>query len=149
MYKIDKSENGITLVALTIYITIFTMVIGIITTVSTFFYSRIGEVVVNPKYLSEFNKFVMFFSLDIKNYNEATVVENTIKFSDDLVYRYQDNCIYRNDTLIAKNILSCEFNLKTYTVDTVTKNIISVNFKIGKNNKNFIEKSIDFTMKYW
>ena len=149
MNKKIRCEKGITLLALAIYIIIFTMIIGIITTISTYFYGNIGKVANFPRYVSEFNKFVMFFSTDIKNYKEATVTENIIKFDDDLIYKFENNNIYRNGTIIAQYIQSCNFSLSQYTVNTVTKNIINVNMKIGENKDNCFENNIDFTLRYW
>lgn len=144
-----KSEKGVTLVALTVYILVFTMLIGVITTISTFFFGRVGEVVDTPKYIYEFNKFSMFFVADIKKYNEADVSDFSIEFKDGPVYKYQNNIIYRNDIEISKNILNCKFTLKQYSVNTKTKNIINVNMQIGNNNNNIVNRSVDFTLKYW
>lgn len=149
MYNKIIKEKGVTLVALTIYILIFMMIIGILTTISTFFYNNIGKVIENPKYVSEFNKFVMFFATDIKNYNSATVTENTVTINDNIIYKFENNKIYRNDTVIAKNILSCKFTITPFNVNTITKNIINLDIKIGRNSSDFFEKNIDFTMKYW
>ena len=149
MYNKIIKEKGVTLVALTIYILIFMMIIGILTTISTFFYNNIGKVIENPKYVSEFNKFVMFFATDIKNYNSATVTENTVTINDNIIYKFENNKIYRNDTVIAKNILSCKFTITPVNVNTITKNIINLDIKIGRNSSDFFEKNIDFTMKYW
>lgn len=149
MYNKIIKEKGVTLVALTIYILIFMMIIGILTTISTFFYNNIGKVIENPKYVSEFNKFVMFFATDIKNHNSATVTENTVTINDNIIYKFENNKIYRNDTVIAKNILSCKFTITPVNVNTITKNIINLDIKIGRNSSDFFEKNIDFTMKYW
>lgn len=149
MYNKIIKEKGVTLVALTIYILIFMMIIGILTTISTVFYNNIGKVIEDPKYISEFNKFVMFFATDIKNYNSAIVTENTVTINDNIIYKFENNKIYRNDTVIAKNILSCKFTITPFNVNTITKNIINLDIKIGRNSSDFFEKSIDFTMKYW
>ena len=144
-----KSQKGVTLAALTVYLIIFMMIIGIVTTISTHFYSGIGEVVDTPKYLSEFNKFVMFFAADIKNYNTAEVTDTTITFENGPTYTYRDGHIYRNDVDIAKNIMSCTFTPKEYDVSNITKNLINVDLKIGKNDEKCVEKNIDFTLRYW
>lgn len=149
MDKKNKSEKGITLLALTIYIAIFTIIIGIITTISTYFLGNIEKVANNPRYVSEFNKFVMFFGTDIKNYNEATVTDNTIKFTDNIIYKFENNAIYRNEVIIAQHVQDCKFSLDKYTVNTVTKNIINVEMIIGKNNEDYFQNNIDFTLKYW
>ena len=148
MKKKIKDNRGITLVALTIYIIIFTMVIGIVTTISTFFYGNIYNVIDTPKYVTEYNKFIMFFATDIKNYNSANVTNTTIKFVDGPTYEYKNNGIYREDKLIAKDVISCTFTPKTYNVNELSKNIINVNMRIGK-EKNSIGKNIDFTLRYW
>lgn len=144
-----KNNNGITLTALTVYMIIFTMIIGVITTISTFFYGNIYKVIEEPKYVTEYNKFVMFFAADIKNYNSAEVTSTTIKFESGTTYEYKNNSIYRNDKLIAENVLNCNFSTKVYNVNDLAKNIINVNLKIGKKEENSIEKNIDFTLKYW
>ena len=150
MYKIQiKSENGVTLATLTIYLIIFALLIGVMTTISTYFYSEIYEIIDTPKYISEFNKFVMFFAIDIKNYNEATVTDNMIEFEDGPIYSYTGSSIYRNDVLVAYNILECTFTPKTYNVNDITKNLINVNMKIGRDNERSVTKNIDFTLKYW
>lgn len=144
-----KSERGITLAALVAYMFILTLVIGVLTTISTFFYSNIGEVVDSPKYINEFNKFTMFFLTDIKNYNNANVNNNTIQFEDGPTYIYQNGNIYRNDVLIAQKVLNCNFKISSYNVNTVSKNIINVELQIGRNSEDSINRNIDFTLRYW
>ena len=145
-----KNNRGITLLSLIVYIIIFALIIGVMTTISSFFYGNTKEIINEPKHISEFNKFTMFFAIDVKNYEQATVSNNTIKFSEDLVYKYENNCIYRNDLLIAQNILDCKFSLNTpYKVNSVTKNIVNVYMKIGQSEDKCFEENIDFTLKYW
>ena len=147
--QIIKKEEGITLAALTIYIIIFTLLIGVMTTISTFFYNNLGQVVDTPKYVSEFNKFVMFFATDVKNYKEATVTETTIEFEDGPVYQYQNNIIYRDNVAIANYILNCTFTAGQYNVNTLTKNLINVDMQIGKNEQKSLTRNVDFTLRYW
>lgn len=144
-----KKQNGVTLLALTVYILVFTIIIGIITTISSFFYRNIGTAASTPKYAYEFNKFTMFFVTDIKNFNTAEVTSNTIQFSDDIKYEYKDNCIYRNDVVIANNIMNCSFTLSNYNANGKNKTICNVNMEIGKNEETLIQKNVDFTLKYW
>lgn len=148
MYNVNN-QKGITLMSLTIYITILTIVIGVMTIVSTTFYDNISELTNTPRYLSEFNKFTMFFATDVKNYNSATVTDNTVIFEEGPTYKFQGVSIYRNDVKIAGNILACKFQSKTYNVNSITKNIISVYMKIGKDSQNYTEKEIEFTLRYW
>ena len=125
MYKAKvSSENGITLTALVVYMVIMLIIIGIMTTISSGFFKNVYNVIDTPQYLSEMNKFIMFFGVDIKNYNNATVTSDTIQFENGPTYKYQNG-----------------YN--------VTKNIINVNMKIGKNDDDSITKNIDFTLRYW
>lgn len=150
MIKIIKSNKAITLMALTIYISIFILIIGVITAIGTNFFGQLGKISETQQYATEFNKFAMFFIADIKQYEKAIISDDklSIKFDDNLEYTVKDNCIYRNDTQIAKNIISCNFTSKEYIVNNITKNIINVDLKIGK-NKSVLEENIDFTLKYW
>lgn len=150
MYRIQvKSQKGITLATLVVYMVIFTIIIGVMTTISTFFYGNIGDAIDTPKYVSEFNKFVMFFVVDIKNYNEAIVTDTTIEFENGPIYSYRNNMIYRNDVVIANYVMECKFTPKQYDVSNITKNLINVNMKIGKEAEETITRNIDFTLKYW
>lgn len=144
-----KNDKGVTLAALTVYIIIFTLILGVVTTISTSFFSTIGGVVDTPQYLSEFNKFSMFFVTDVKNYNQANVTNNTIEFENGPTYKFQDNNIYRNETLIAKNVLNCTFSTNDFNVNNTMKQIINVNMKIGKNDEKSVIKNVDFTLRYW
>ena len=63
-----KSEKGITLTSLVIYIIVATIVISIMALVSSFFFSNMSIVTVQDQYAVEFNKFNMFFINDIKKF---------------------------------------------------------------------------------
>ena len=148
--NIKTNEKGITLTSLVIYIIALSIVMTAMTTMSTYFYGNIGEVLDTPKYLGEFNKFTMFFVADIKNYNSATVTSTTIEFENGPTYIFKDEAIYRNDIKIAKYIMNCTFTAEEpYKVGTVSKNIINVNMKIGKNDNNYVTQNVDFTLRYW
>ena len=147
--QIKTNQKGITLPSLVAYISILMIVIAAMTTMSTFFYKNISGVVDTPKYLSEFNKFSMFFVADIKNNSNANVTSSSIEFENGPTYKYQGNAIYRNDVKIAEYIMSCDFTLSQYNVDTTSKNIINVNMQIGKTAEKSVQENVDFVLKYW
>ena len=150
MYRAKlSSEKGVTLSALVLYMVIMVIVIGIMTTISSFFFRNVYSVIDTPKYLSEMNKFIMFFGVDVKNYSYATVTDDTIQFENGPTYKYQDGYIYRNDLAIANAIMNCTFTGSEIEVGNVTKNIINVNVQIGKNDDKSVTKNIDLTLKYW
>ena len=143
-----KSQKGITLTSLVIYIAISTVVISIMAVVSSFFFGNVDKVKEQDKYASEFNKFNMFFVNDIKNNKTAEVETNKIVFEDGTVYEYRksEGAIFRNSTRITSNVTELEFNLSTYeSTEKTTKNIITVSISIGEN----FYQSIEYVLKYW
>ncbi len=143
-----KSQKGITLTSLVIYIAISTVVISIMAVVSSFFFGNVDKVKEQDKYASEFNKFNMFFINDIKNNKTANVEANKIVFEDGTVYEYSkpERAIFRNSTRITSNVTALEFNLSEYeSTEKTTKNIITVGISIGEN----FYQSIEYVLKYW
>ncbi len=147
--QMKTNQKGVTLVSLVLYVIALTIVIAIMTTISTYFYTNIGGVLHTPKYLAEFNKFNMFFVTDVKDYSSATVTSDTIEFENGPTYKYQDGVIYRDDLIIAEYVMDCNFTMWPYTVNSFSKNIITVNLKIGEDEEESLTQDIDFTLKYW
>ena len=145
-----KSQKGVTLVALVIYIIVFTIVISILSVISSFFFSNVNFVKEQANYAPEFNKFNMFFIQDVKNNKNVTVNNNTIEFADGTRYDFNSDqkAIYRNGKAIAKNIQVAVFKPSTVTIRNTTKNIVNVNIAIGKAGSLFT-KYIDYVLKYW
>jgi len=144
-----KSEKGITLTALVAYITVFMIIITMMATISAHFYNNVGEIKDSHKYISEYNKFSMFFIVDVKrNANITALTSNSIEFEDGTIYTYKNNSIYRNDVKIAKYIKSIEFIQSDYTENEFTKKIINVKTTLG-NDKEQVTRNIDFVLKYW
>ena len=102
-----KSENGITLTSLVIYIVVATIVIGTMAIVSSFFFSNMNLIKDQDQYAVEFNKFNMFFVNDVKNNKTAQIQANQIIFEDGTTYQYsaENKSIYRNNVEVAKQIL--------------------------------------------
>ena len=131
-----KSEKGITLISLTIYVIAMAVVIGIIAIVSTFFYSNMenSDDTVSP--MAEYTKFNSFFSDEI-NHEGIEVVscgttdngQNYIVFSNEVQYTYisENKAIYRNKVKIAKEIDDCEFATGTNN----GKRVVNVKFNAG------------------
>jgi len=144
-----KSEKGITLTSLVIYIIVSTIVISSMAVVSSFFFSNMNLIQNQDQYAIEFNKFNMFFVNDVKNNKIVQIDENTLTFADGTIYEYDstEKAIYRNDTQIAKQIQDATFTAGTYEVSNTTKNLIKVRLSIGE-TKNF-QKEIEYVLKYW
>lgn len=144
-----KSEKGVTLAALVAYITVFVIIIGIVTTISSHFYKNMGQIKESPQYITEFNKFSMFFVADVKKNTEITSISSSaLEFGDGTKYSYKSNAIYRNDQKIAKYIKQFSFTSSDYTENDFTKKIINVTAEIGNSNE-AITRNVDFVLKYW
>ncbi len=143
-----KSEKGVTLTALVIYIAVSTVVISAMALLSSYFYNNMELIKNDSSYVVEYNKFNMFFVQDVKSNKTANVTTDSITFEDGTEYQYRDGKIYRNDKEIATNIKSAEFSQETYEADLTIKNIIVVNLNIGEGDKSYV-KQIEYVLKYW
>lgn len=142
-----KSEKGITLTSLVIYVVVATLLIGTIATFSSFFFSNIGLIKTQQNYAPEFNKFSMFFVEDVKNNKNAEVTKNTIKFENGTIYQYNNNKIYRNGIVITEKVDDLTFSLSKSSVASTTKQIITVKVTIeGQLNS---PTGIEYVLKYW
>lgn len=148
-----KSEKGITLLSLSIYIVVMLIVVGILTTISKFFYGNLNIVKDSAKYSSEFDKINTSLISDVKA-NKHVNVDNTNKiiiFEDGTTYKYNesDEGIYRGQTKIASHVTHFSVSKRQLVIDNVDKEILTINVVIGSSEKNLINKQIDYTLRYW
>ena len=144
-----KSDKGITLTSLTLYIVLIILVLGFLSLVSQNFFQNTKYISDTGKYVAEFNKFNMYFIEDVKNNADVyTIEDNKIVFEDGTIYTYTDNDIYRNKIKICENIDYCKFS-KTNQIDEneFEKKIINVKIRI-EGSKDF-ETENDYVLKYW
>ena len=144
-----KSEKGITLTALILYVVVAMIVVTAIAGFSSLFVSNMNEVKEQEKYAPEFNKFSMFFIGDVKNNKTAEVTTNQLTFEDGTIYEYKasEKAVYRNDTKITEKVDSFSFVSTTEQISSTTKQIINVKMSIG--GKVNLKNGIDYTLRYW
>ena len=144
-----KSEKGITITSLVIYVILLILVISILATVSSYFYSNVNRLTDMGKYVAEFNKFNMYFIEDVKNNTDILAVENNrIMFEDGTIYTFQDESVYRNKVKICEDIYSMQFNENEEEDDNnFTKRIVIVNMAIK--GSELFETSNEYVLKYW
>ena len=151
-----KSEKGITLISVIMYVLIMVVLIGLVATLITYFNNNISLMDASSGNVAEYNKFNMYFIEDIKTNNQA-LVENLVNqegenfcqiaFADGDIYTYTigDDSIYKNSQKIASNIE--DFTAEEYRVDE--KTCIRISIRIGtKDNANYT-KTIEYVLKYW
>lgn len=103
-----KSDKGITLVALVIYIIVMIIVIGIMSTVLDNFYKNTNSMQADTEEILQFNNFNTYFLKEIKtNGNSVDSISNEgkyILFSSGNSFSFNNDKIYYNDIEICKQV---------------------------------------------
>lgn len=113
-----KSQNGITLSSLIIYIIVMIMVIGVMARVSFMFYNNVNKLDNRTVEISKFNNFNTYFIKEIKSPNNGIdkIQNNYILFKSGNSFLYQNHNIYYNDLMIVDNVKNLVFTKETETV---------------------------------
>lgn len=135
-----KSQKGITLISLTIYVIVMAIVVGVVAIISTFFYSNINDTTQELDPLTEFTQFNSFFSDEV-NHSNIKILEcgttdngqNYIVFDNGVQYTYipENQGVYRNQVKIASGVESCTF---TRNIEN-GKDVVNVVFKAGSKTR--------------
>lgn len=145
-----KSEKGITVTSLIIYVIALTIVVASISILSTYFYRNTTSVTnrINP--LTEYTKFSNFFSEEV-NHSNIKILEckqedekgegNYIVFDNGVQYTYvpENKGIYKDKVKICSYVESCEFIRKIES----GKDVIKVTIKM----QDLDPKTMNYTLK--
>lgn len=151
-----KNEKGVTLIILVIYVILFSVVMGLLATLSNYIYNNLHYVNDASIDISEFNKFNMYFIEDVKSNKQVEISKTTneegkkvlqIVFEDGDSYNYieEEKSIYKNKQKIAKNIE--KFTAQSLKIED--KTCISVNIKIGAKEETNYSNDLNYVLKYW
>lgn len=138
-----KSESGLTTTSIIIYVIAMMLVIGIIATITSFFYTNVYTLDNSSNNISEITKFHMYF-LEETNKTKNEIIrqnENSISFSTGNTFSFQDKSIYYNNIRICENISDLEFAIETLN----EKQVIKVLIVIG--NESEYSKTTEYVMK--
>lgn len=126
-----KSNRGVTIASLTIYVIAMLAVVGIIATITSFFYTNVTNLEDSSANVSEITKFNMYFLQEVKNTSSEIIElkENSMTFSTGNVFTFQDNSIYLNNIRICENIKNLQFSIE----ENNNKQIINVLITVGEN----------------
>lgn len=141
-----RSNRGVTLTSLIIYMIVFSIVIGTVATLSGYFTKNLDDVVISSDTSEQYTRLTTYITNDINsiNFKEINIKENylNISFVDGSVhhYIYKNNDIYfisYNKENIDKEITLCnnvtDFKFE-YTVDNQLKISITIDGLIFNNN---------------
>ena len=139
-----KSEKGVALTSIIIYIIIMLIVIAIMSTFTTFFYNNVDDIGKQSDPSKEITRFSSFFIDDI-NKSSSKVLEcgtnsDYIILSDGTQYTFKNNSIYRGKVKICENINSLSFE---YDNNDEEKNVVYVKYKLTDGTE---EKSTKYTL---
>jgi len=142
-----KSEKGVTIISLVIYVAIMTLVIGVMGSILTNFYENTNEVQGNVQEIVEFSKFNNYFLKEIKsNNNKVDHVSGDgtyILFVSGNSFSISNNAVYYNNIKICDGAESLKFTLGKSEEDKLEEYSI-INVKLGF--KNF-KKSITYKVE--
>lgn len=137
-----KRQNGVTLISLTIYVIIMTIVVAVISMISSYFYTNTSSLLGNMNTLTQYTKFNSFFAEEINKEN-IKVLEcksNYIVFDNGVQFTYiaQNNGIYKDKVKITSNVEDCEF---AYQIQN-GKDVVTVKLTMDGSTP----KSVDYTL---
>ena len=154
----NKANKGVTLISLTIYIILFIITIGILSSITGYFMQNLGEITISEKGEDQFNILLSYINSDLNNsdliyiksgkeYKQSTsevVGEYVVfKFRNDIqhIYLFENNNIYFlnekvNSNNFDKIIILCKKVTKKNGEDVFKydKNTLKINMKILEND---------------
>lgn len=137
-----KSQKGVTLISVAIYIVVMLAIVTVISRISTFFYKNVNNTTGQAGAYTEYTKFNNYMTKEInikgnevKSCQDTTDMNYIIFSSTQNQYSFvkADNAIYRNKARICKDVDECSI-----TYDSNTR-IISIYLKI---------RNIEYNLKY-
>ncbi len=126
-----KNNSGVSIASLTVYVIAMLLVIGIIASITSFFYTNVNNLDNASKNASEITKFNMHFIEEVKKSGNSIMAisqdKTKITFSSGNTYTFQDKSIYMNNIRLCENVKNLQFNLEKIN----EKDVVSVLVTIG------------------
>lgn len=129
-----KTEKGVTLTSLIIYIVAMLITVATIATMTKYFYGNLDNLTDRNKVSKNYTSFNSYFTTDVNEQGNEVLYseESMLVFTNGNQYTFKDNGIYMNKINICNNVNSC-----TFEVDNTEKTKITVKINIdGKDYSN-------------
>lgn len=112
-----RTQRGVTLTSLIIYIIGMVMIISIVSVLTTYFYKNVKNVVTDINPITEYTRFNSYFTSEINKKNIKILDysnnggQNYIVFDNGTQYTFVESNlgIYRNNVKICKEVIECTF----------------------------------------
>lgn len=145
-----KSQKGITMASLGVYIVVSIIVVATLATIMANYKNSIKTMDNDAEYLSEYNKFNLYFLEEVKKPENSSMERansigakeneyNSIKFKtgNEFMYKIKEEILYLNKSTgekikLIKNVKKCAFEFNDIDHETNGKNVIRVNIQIGE-----------------
>lgn len=139
-----KSQKGITMLSLTVYVFGVIVLIGVLAVINNYVNGNLKRVRDAGKYAEEYTAFEMYFLQDIKEEGISVVScdEYTLVLSNGAVYQYGGDSITRNDAKIVKNLSQAKFS---YTPGM--KEIVTVTLQTKDSTA--LPVTVEYVLRYW
>lgn len=110
-----KSQKGITLISLTIYIIVMVIVVTVVALISNYMFKNMNSVSEAIDPLTEYIRFNSFFTDEV-NTSGIKILDcqdDYILFNNNVQYTFVEanEAIYLNKAKIAKNVTNCTFSV--------------------------------------
>ena len=148
-----KSNKGITLTSLVIYVIVLMIVIGLMSNFSGYFYKNTNNITIKENYEEQYTKFLAYITKDINSDQLNFVKTGTDSEKKYLIFIFKDGSqhqyVYSNESVyyikvsetMPKKILLCN-KVTNLTMD-YSSNILQINMTInGKNYEKLLNISI-------
>lgn len=133
-----KSEKGVTLITVTIYIIVMVIVVGIIAIVTGVFMKSLQDADFYNDPIEEYTRFNSYFTEEVNHpgLKIQDCKEDYIVFDNGVQYSFieENKGIYKDQVKICWNIDSCKFKQS----ESNGKTIITVEFQAGGQNRTTI-----------
>lgn len=138
-----KSQKGITLISLTIYIIVMVIVVTVVALISNYMFKNMNSVSEAIDPLTEYIRFNSFFTDEV-NTSGIKILDcqdDYILFDNNVQYTFVEanESIYLNKAKIAKNVTNCTFSVS----ENDGKKQINVQITLDDNET----KSTTYTLK--
>lgn len=141
-----KSNKGVTLTSLVIYVVGLVIIVGLMSTFNGYFNKNLNEVVIKQNSQEQYSKFLSYLTKDVNSEN-LIYVKSGVNSQDCIIFKFNNGeehqYIYQNDSIYYLNIdsqnekkitLCSNVSLSSTKAFSYLNGKIDVNFNINDEN---------------
>lgn len=148
-----NNNKGISLISLSIYVLVATIVVGILTFMNANFFSKVSEASSRTELMNEYAKFISVFLKDLKSSEKVIEYTSTkIKFSDNVSYEIKamknedgtikEYAIFRDSVKVCKGIHESDAGVVPAFDYDYLENTVAVTLAFNNDNYEWLENGV-------